>query len=454
MKSSKRSMQRTRWVTATAAFWALAAGGALAQTTQSPSAPSGEAVDPFATPAPSAPVPLAETAPAAMPTTFSDAITNGHLILEARARYEFVDQANRMHDATAATLRTRFGWETDSWRDFKGLLEFEDVRQIGGYDYYDGVHPHAGLPAPNGGYPQVSDPEVTELNRLQVTWSPTPTLQATFGRQRIIFDDQRFVGNSGWRQDEVTFDAARLDWSTGNFKASYAYLGRINRFLGEAQDWDSDSHIVNATYAFAEPLKVTGFAYLLDLKQSAANSRATYGLRATGRSWVSLVGLNYALTYATQSDYGNNPAKFNLDFRAGEISAQYDIFTARLDYESLQGDGVRGFSTPLATLHAFQGWADLFLTTPAKGINDANIQLNVKPRFRRDHFFNIDLTARWHNFTFERGGADIGAELDAQAMVALTPHLSAGLKYADFQTDIPTSYPDTTKGWFTLEYRY
>ena len=35
------------------------------------------------------------------------------------------------------------------------------------------------------------------------------------------------------------------------------------------------------------------------------------------------------------------------------------------------GSGNRAFQTPLATKHAFQGWADQFLTTPADGIEDA-----------------------------------------------------------------------------------
>jgi hypothetical protein len=31
---------------------------------------------------------------------------------------------------------------------------------------------------------------------------------------------------------------------------------------------------------------------------------------------------------------------------------------------------VKGFTTPLATLHKFQGWADKFLTTPVNGLAD------------------------------------------------------------------------------------
>lgn len=397
---------------------------------------------------------MAAASHAASASTYVDAISNGRLLFEARARYESVDQANRPHDANAATLRTRFGWETDSWRNIKALIEFDDVRQIGPYDYYDGVHPHGGAPAPHGGYAQVSDPEVTELNRLQATWTPNAALQVTLGRQRIMFDDQRFIGNVGWRQDEQTFDAARVDIGSGQWKLTYAYVAQVNRIFAEAQDWEGESHLLNATYSFSEPLKLTGFAYLLDFDQSPANSRATYGARVSGRAWVSLIGVNYALTYATQEDYGNNPSRFDLDYYGAEISGQFDIYTLRAAYESLEGDGVRGFATPLATLHAFQGWADLFLTTPVNGIDDANVQVNIRPRLRRDHFFNLDLTARWHDFNFERTGADLGQEINAQATAAITTRLTLGLKYADFQTDAAALYPDTTKSWFTIEYRY
>ena len=41
----------------------------------------------------------------------------------------------------------------------------------------------------------------------------------------------------------------------------------------------------------------------------------------------------------------------------------------------------KGFTTPLATLHKFQGFADKFLTTPANGIRDTYIELATK-RFR------------------------------------------------------------------------
>ena len=56
-------------------------------------------------------------------------------------------------------------------------------------------------------YPVVADPENYDLNRLQLTNSSLPGTVITLGRQRILLDDQRFVGNVGWRQNEQTFDA-------------------------------------------------------------------------------------------------------------------------------------------------------------------------------------------------------------------------------------------------------
>ena len=65
----------------------------------------------------------------------------------------------------------------------------------------------------------------------------------------------------------------------------------------------------------------------------------------------------------------------------------------------------RAFRTPLATLHAFQGWADLFLATPNAGIDD--LFFNVK--------FGIEkwqLQAIYHDFSSESGSTDYGTEID------------------------------------------
>ena len=225
---------------------------------------AAEAFDPPDEPAP------APELPAAAPT-LSDAIAGGKLLLEVRARYENVDQketAVLTERAQAYTVRTRLGWETGEWYGLKGLIEFEDVRHVGP-EWFSVNAPGAVTPPLNGAdkakYPLVNDPDVTELNRLQLAWTPNAAVQATLGRQRILIDDQRFIGNVGWRQDEQTFDALRFDLAQGRFKATYAYVAHVNRILGEMRDWDSDSHLFNATWSLAEAFRLQGFVYALDV---------------------------------------------------------------------------------------------------------------------------------------------------------------------------------------------
>lgn len=463
-------MREFRSLLAPAAALALisAAGAAAGQTPPAQDGMGGES----AAPAEAAPEPVPEPPPApAAAATISDAIAGGKLLLEVRARVEDVDQkrtAVLTRAGRSFTVRTRLGWETADWHGVKGLMEFEDVRHAGSEHFSVNV-PGAATPPLNGAdkarYPLINDPDVTELNRLQLTWTPSAALQVTAGRQRILVDDQRFVGNVGWRQDEQTFDAVRADVAWGKFKATYAYVTHVNRILGELRDWDSDSHLFNATWSLAEPLKLQAFVYGLDFGNSAANSSLTKGVKASGKTWVGLFQLAYNATYANQGEYNGATAPYSLDYYGFDVAGTFDIYTAKVSWESLEGNGARGFTTPLATTHAFQGWADAFVQPLGgnkgfvDGIKDLNFSLNIKPRFRAVYFFNADIIVRFHDFNDQRTGADLGREWDAQITAAINPKLTAALKYADFERarTVPagtaTPPPSRTKVWFTLEYK-
>lgn len=465
----------TRRLGAGVAAAALLAGtGALAQPAPAetaPLAPEASTAATTETPAVEEPATGEETPvelpvePPAPPPTISQAIGAGKLILESRARYETVDQVGLANTGDALTLRTRLGWETGAWNDLKALVEFEDVRQIGAEDF--NVQVPGVAPSLNGKptYPIINDPDVTELNRLQLIWSPSAEFQAVIGRQRILLDDQRFVGNVGWRQDEQTFDALRIDAARGKLKATYIYVSHVNRILGELRDWDSDSHLANVTWSLAEPLKLQGFVYALDFANSPANSNITQGVKASGKVWVGLVQVAYNATLARQSDYNGATAAFDLDYVGGDLAGTFDIYTVRLSYESLEGNGARGFTTPLATVHAFQGWADAWVSPGGNkgfrdGLEDLNLTLTVRPRFRITYLFNTEFTVRYHDFDDQLTGADLATEWDLQATAAITPKISVLIKYADFEreTTVPLGAaappPSRTKGWISLEYRF
>ena len=67
------------------------------------------------------------------------------------------------------------------------------------------------------------------------------------------------------------------------------------------------------------------------------------------------------------------PRDFDLDYATAELTATWKQFGLGAGMEILEGNGAKGFTTPLATLHKFQGWADKFLATPANGIEDTYV---------------------------------------------------------------------------------
>ncbi|OJU08756.1 MAG: hypothetical protein BGN86_05650 [Caulobacterales bacterium 68-7] len=401
---------------------------------------------------------------AAHAQSLGDAITGGKPILEMRARYEGVDQAGLPEDAAAYTLRTRLGWETAAFADVKGLVEIENIVATGDYN--------VAVPGPGGAslngktrYPAVGDPEVTEINRLQLSWTPSAAFGVTAGRQRIGIDDQRFVGGVAWRQDEQTFDALRFDGGTTAVRATYLYIGRVNRTLGDLRDWDSDSHLVNLAWTVSPKLRLEGFAYALSFANAPASSGLTTGVRAAGKTNAGPAAVAWTLTAARQTDWRNSPRSFDLGYLQGDIAGTVGAWTLKAGYERLDGDGVTGFSTPLGTNHLFQGWSDAFAVagggkTGVDGIADAWLGLTFAPPLKTRWFSAPTFTLVRHDFDAQRTGADLASEWDAQATAALTLHVTALLKYADFTREprVPAGTAlapaDRTKLWASLEYRF
>ena len=119
-----------------------------------------------------------------------------------------------------------------------------------------------------------------------------------------------------------------------------------------------------------------------------------------------------------------------------------------LAWESLGGDqNVAGaaFRTPLATLHAFQGWADKFLVTPRGGIDD--IFVTVKYKVDKWNFTGV-----YHDFSAESGSADYGSEIDFAAARSLGDRYGVLFKAAFYDADQHAT--DTSKFWIMLTANY
>ncbi len=368
---------------------------------------------------------------AASSNTIVDAIANGTPLADVRLRYEHVDQAGVANNANALTLRTRLGYETAAFHNIKLLAEVENITAIGDEDFNSTVNGNTSIPV-------VADPNGTELNRAQITYSGIPDTVLTGGRQRIILDNARFIGNVGWRQNEQTFDAVRLDnTSLENLTATYAYIGQAQRIFGNKSavgEFTGDSHALNLTYSGFPFGALTGYAYLVDINETLGLSSASYGFRFKGSHPLDTINLLYTAEYAHQQDYEDNPATYSVNYYFLEAGAKYKALTGKVGYEVLGGDGTSAFQTPYATLHAFQGFADVFLTTPNTGIKDlqgsiAYVEKKVGP------FDKVMLKAVYHDFKSEEGDLDYGSELDIVAAVSFLDHITLLAKYADYDAD-------------------
>jgi hypothetical protein len=386
-----------------------------------------------------------------------DFIAAGTPLVNLRLRFEDLDQANKPKVARATTLRARFGYQTATLFGFSLLGEADLVQHLGDKRFNDSIN---GLAA----YPTIADPDLATVNRLQLSYgthllSESGPADLTFiaGRQRIIFGDARFIGNADWRQHEQTFDAVTVsDTSLPATTLTYSYVARVNRVFGPHSpvgDYDSHSHLFNAVYGGLFPaLKLEGYTYLLDLREAPALSTATYGLRAEG-TFDLASGLTAKLNgaYADQTDRANNPLHFDLSYYLGEAGLAYRGITGLVGYEVMQGNGTTAFQTPLASLHAFQGWAETFLTKPPNGLEDFYVKAGygfaATPIFAR-----VSATLIYHDFAAQHVSADYGNEWDAQLEGQIDSHFVLDMAYADYSGAGP--FPDKKVFWLYATYRY
>ncbi len=380
-----------------------------------------------------------------VPASFSEAFTLGKFSLNVRSRYESVEQT-ALRSAEALTFRTRVGFTTAPLHGFKAMLEAEHIDAVNGDRYSQ-----AGLNRAATGIAAVPDPEGPDLNQAWLAFTTGKTT-ATLGRQRLVYDNARFIGDSGWRQNMQTFDGLTVqNKSVDKLTLNYAYLDQINRVFGRTHAqgrWQSDSHLFNAGYSGLPVGTVTGYAYLLDFQSAAAQSAATYGASFAGtRKLNAAVNLTYRAEIATQSDYGASTLNYRASYGTLEAGLAGKPGGVSLGHEILGSGSGQGFRTPLATLHAFNGWADLFLTTPAAGLRDSYVKvaLNLPA--------GLSALAFYHRFAADRGGARLGDEFDAMLTRKFGKAFTGVIKYADFSRD-SVVFPNVRKLWLQVEFNH
>lgn len=383
------------------------------------------------------------------PVKVSDDLTIDPII-EGRLRYESVDQPAT--DADALTMRLRAGVEA-KMRGLSILAEAEGTLAIvNDYNAFPFVvASHQRRP----GHSVVADPMNVELNRLQLQYK-IDKATFTLGRQRINLDDQRWVGSVGWRQNEQTFDAVRMEAKVGPVSLDGTYsIGQRTLFgvdAGPRQAYQGDFFFAGAGVK-AGPVNLKAFAYLLDYDEGffVANSSKTFGIRASTTLLLSpSVKLALAGSYARQSDYGSNPFDYAADYLAAEGTLSFKDLGLTAGYEKLGSDNGRGLQTPMATLFKFNGWADVFLTTPTTGLQD--VYGGVSYKFSGVKALpGLNAGVTYHRFDSDVGSIDYGDEWDAQLGFSVG-RVALLARYANYNRK--GFGVDTEKLWLQAEFAF
>lgn len=366
----------------------------------------------------------------------ANANTDAKTSVDLNLRYETVEQDNAKKDASALTLRSRFNYTSASYNGFLGVVEFEDLRQVAGVDDYNDAVGN------NTQYSVIADPETIELDQAFVQYRQGK-VTAKVGRQVIILDNHRYVGPVGWRQDRQTFDAATLNYAAlDNVKIRYSYINKRNRIFAEVKDLHSKDHLLNIAYktGFGQ---LTGYSYLLEVDEGTPNGLDTFGVSFKGKKDQ----FSYFAEFATQkSKSGAND--YSATYIAIEGGYSFDALTLKLGVEVLgSDDAMYGFSTPLATLHKFNGWADQFLTTPKEGLVDLYASISGK-------VFGGGWTVVVHDYAADEATEtvdDLGSEINAIYTKKFAKNYTAGIKYAAYSAgDSALGKVDTDKFWLWI----
>ena len=377
-----------------------------------------------------------------------DAIGNGKPSLNLRPRYEHVEQDGKPENADAFTMRTLLGWRTGQWHGLSVYVEGINVGHLGPERYNDD-------PARVSPYPLVADPDSSDVNQMYADYTGLSNTVVRAGRQSLKLDNVRFIGNVEFRQVMQVFNAVTVENnSLPNTRLYAGYLLRQKTVFDTQRDINEP--FFNARYTWKPNNVAIGYAYLQDQANTgqatgfADNSNKIVGFRADGHYPVSdSWGVLYTAEYAKQDPYSGGDPRIDADYYHVALGVQRKDAFVRLDQEKLgSNNGLYGFQTPLGTNHLFQGWADLFLTTPKQGIRDTYVAGGAK-------LYKATFYGEYHWYRSDFGNFDFGHELDLAVSYPFLKSLVGKIEFADYRAGDPISAKvDTRKIWFTLIYNY
>ena len=389
-------------------------------------------------------------------SNFGEMFTKGVYDVKLRLAFEYSDVENgNVNPAKGLTLSSYVGFRT---AEYEGFSLYAQVHNLWKMDdrYDDEPRPGQGGKY-DGDYDVIADPDGTRIQQLYADFTMLPDTKVRIGRQEIILDDSRFIGNIGWRNTAQAFDAITLtNTSIPDTKIFLGYIDKIATILLEEAEYDG-IWLANVNYSGIKGHSQTAFAYLVDSESKASKSSkdsATYGFRLNG----AFDKVKYDMTYAHQTDYQDSENR-NLDFFQGYLGYDFGGIEPGIGYSYIDGSDEadeQAFDTLFSTAHKFNGWADSFLSTNGGGLKNGLQDIYASLKFKA---FDINFGVIYHYFDTTETHTysnSYGQEIDFVASKQLAKNLTATAKLAYFDATSDSSNPtkDELVFWLRLDYSF
>ena len=334
------------------------------------------------------------------------------------------------------TASAAFTWHLNSvWSEqLSSRLELNHVHTAFDDDYNDGREMND--------QPVIPDVASTELKQLALAWDDGVN-RLLLGRQRLELDGQRFIGSNNFWQNDQTLDALsyRRAWMFSS-AVRYSYVHRAHRIFAtngvarrnsdnsrnayrlQPGQHDHNSHLLHLSLKDWDYQDISLFYYDIEIDQQPLLGNRTVGGRYQyERRWGGLKpSLTLSLADQTRPDSGQS---VHIPYYLLQLQLAAPSRAVAVRHEVLGSRKGLGLVTPLADLHAFQGWADAFNGQPGTGIRDTSIKL-----LWRDTPLRLDLRQHW--FERDADGAFLGRETDLDVLLKINRQQRLLLRYARF----------------------
>lgn len=299
---------------------------------------------------------------------------------------------------------------------------------------------------------------------IQEAFFVVPTelgLSLKIGRQELIYDNHRLIGNIGWLQRAQSFDGVRAIWKLGAVTLdSFAVMVR------ERDDWDGDGTPSGATAdtrlggiqarwtnkKAGKPNEKPVETAKASLSWFVRDDDVTGELRSTigTIAWARLGGLTTTLEAYYQ--LGSLQGGETIGAYLGAIDVEYGIDAplqplVGVFADVLSGDGAAGsaFDTLAATNHKFYGEMDFFLAIPKHTANLGLMDIGAKVVARR--LGPAKLFVTFHQLMAAtadaRGESTFGQEIDVKIAAKVAESIGVRALYGVF---VPGEAMRTARG--------